>query len=129
MRDDSGLLGGRTDALQNRDGIVETARKLLAERGLDLPMTAIARRAGGAVATLYRRFPTKESLIIEAFADQFAACASLMDDALADPDPWRGRGTSSAAGPDLTRLVRRSQADPGALRRPANLRSAATRWP
>lgn len=80
----------RADARQNRDRIVEVARELFARRGLDVPMAAIARRAGVGVATLYRRFPTKESLVTEVFADQFAACMSVMDDELADPDPWRG---------------------------------------
>jgi AcrR family transcriptional regulator len=42
------------------------------------------------VATLYRRFPTRESLVTEVFADQLAGCLSLVDDALADLDPWRG---------------------------------------
>ncbi|RZQ59631.1 TetR/AcrR family transcriptional regulator [Amycolatopsis suaedae] len=82
--------GLRADAQQNRDRIVEVARTLFAERGLDVPMAAIARHAGVGVATLYRRFPTKDSLVTEVFADQFAACVSVVDEALADPDPWRG---------------------------------------
>lgn len=80
----------RADARQNRDRIVEVARELFAERGLDVPMAAIARRAGVGVATLYRRFPTKNSLVTEVFADQFGVCVSVVDDALADPDPWHG---------------------------------------
>lgn len=55
-----------------------------------MPMAAIARRAGVGVATLYRRFPTRESLVSEVFADQLAGCMSLVDEALAAPDPWRG---------------------------------------
>ncbi|WP_432993845.1 TetR/AcrR family transcriptional regulator [Dactylosporangium sp. CA-233914] len=80
----------RADARHNRDRIVEVARELFAAKGLGVPMAAIARRARVGVATLYRRFPTKESLVTEVFADQFAACTSLVDDALADPDPWHG---------------------------------------
>ncbi|MEV4745898.1 TetR/AcrR family transcriptional regulator [Streptosporangium amethystogenes subsp. fukuiense] len=82
--------GLRADARQNRDRIVEVARELFADRGLDVPMAAIARHAQVGIATLYRRFPTKESLVTEVFADQFKACVSVLDDALADPDPWRG---------------------------------------
>jgi len=82
--------GLRADALHNRNRIVEVARELFATRGIDVPMAAIARHAGVGVATLYRRFPTKESLVIEVFADEFEACASVVDDALADQDPWRG---------------------------------------
>ncbi len=83
-------VGLRADARRNRDRIVEVARELFADRGLDVPMAAIARHARVGVATLYRRFPTKESLVTEVFADQFEACVSVIDDALADPDPWRG---------------------------------------
>lgn len=42
------------------------------------------------MATLYRRFPTKEALVGEVFSHQFDTCVSVVDDALADPDPWRG---------------------------------------
>ncbi|MEV0194908.1 helix-turn-helix domain-containing protein [Nonomuraea sp. NPDC050691] len=80
----------RADARHNRDRIVEVARELFAGRGLDVPMAVIARHARVGVATLYRRFPTKEALVTEVFAGQFAACVSVVDDALADPDPWRG---------------------------------------
>lgn len=80
----------RADAQLNRDRILDAARDAFAVRGLDVPMAAIARRAGVGVATLYRRFPTRESLITEVFADQLDRCLSLVDDALADPDPWQG---------------------------------------
>ncbi|MEV4314790.1 helix-turn-helix domain-containing protein [Actinocrispum sp. NPDC049592] len=80
----------RADARQNRDRILEVAQRLFAERGLDVPMAAIARRAGVGIATLYRRFPTREALVTEAFAEQIGHCLSVLDDALADPDPWHG---------------------------------------
>ncbi|MFI6458093.1 TetR/AcrR family transcriptional regulator [Streptosporangium amethystogenes] len=82
--------GLRTDALHNRHRIVEAARETFAALGLDVTMREIARRADVGVATLYRRFPTKESLITEVFAEQIAECVAAVDDALTDPDPWRG---------------------------------------
>lgn len=78
----------RADARQNRDRILDAAREAFATRGLDVPMAAIARRAGVGVATLYRRFPSRESLVTEVFSDQMQTCASVVDDALLDPDPW-----------------------------------------
>jgi AcrR family transcriptional regulator len=57
------------------------------------PMAAIARRAGVGVATLYRRFPTKEALVAEAFAGPMAHCAAVVEAGLVDPDPWRGFAT------------------------------------
>ncbi|WP_255429874.1 TetR/AcrR family transcriptional regulator [Streptomonospora sp. PA3] len=82
--------GLRADARHNRNRILEVAAELLAERGIDVPMAAIARNAGVGVATLYRRFPTRQDLLREVFADGFAACEAAIDDALADsgPDPW-----------------------------------------
>lgn len=80
----------RADARMNRDRILDAAREAFAARGLDVPMAAIARRAGVGVATLYRRFPTRAALITEVFGDQLAHCLSVVDDALADPDPWHG---------------------------------------
>lgn len=84
----------RADARHNRGRIIDAARRAFATRGLDVPMAAIARRAGVGVATLYRRFPTRESLITEVFVDQLSGCVSLVDRALADPDPWRGFRTA-----------------------------------
>jgi AcrR family transcriptional regulator len=80
----------RADAQDNRDRILETARTLFAERGLDITMRDIARRAEVGPATLYRRFPTKQLLIDEALADELRTCRAIVVDACADPDPWRG---------------------------------------
>ena len=80
----------RADARENRARVLAVARELFAERGLEVPMAAIARRAGVGVATLYRRFPTKEALVMEAFTEQFSLCRAVIDEALADPDPWNG---------------------------------------
>src|ERR1700729_80765 len=64
----------RSDARDNRELILDAARALFAAEGLNVPMREIARRAGVGPATLYRRFPTKEMLVTEAFADQMLAC-------------------------------------------------------
>lgn len=84
----------RADARHNRNRITTAAREAFATRGLDVPMAAIARRAGVGVATLYRHFPSRESLITEVFADQLTMCVSVVDDALADADPWHGFRTA-----------------------------------
>jgi AcrR family transcriptional regulator len=82
--------GLRLDARRNRRKILVAAREVFAERGIDAPMATVARRAGVGVATLYRRFPTRDALVEEAFADQMAACTGVFEQAVADPDPWRG---------------------------------------
>jgi AcrR family transcriptional regulator len=69
----------RADAARNREAIVEAARAVFAEHGLDAPLDDIAKRAGTGNATLYRRFPTRGDLVAAVFADR-----------MADEDPWRG---------------------------------------
>jgi AcrR family transcriptional regulator len=80
----------RSDALDNRELILGAARALFAAEGLSVPMRVIARRAGVGPATLYRHFPTKETLVSEAFAEEMRACRAIVDEGLAAPDPWQG---------------------------------------
>ncbi len=80
----------RSDARDNRELILAAARELFSADGLNVPMRRIARQAGVGPATVYRRFPTKESLVTEAFADQLGACRAIVGEGLADPDPWHG---------------------------------------
>ncbi|MEK8173392.1 helix-turn-helix domain-containing protein [Streptomyces sp. M19] len=53
----------RSDALQNRERLLEVAGAVFAEQSLDTAPAAIAKRAGVGVGTLYRHFPTREALI------------------------------------------------------------------
>ncbi|MGW0788403.1 TetR/AcrR family transcriptional regulator [Streptomyces sp. NPDC002911] len=80
----------RADARENRERILTAAREAYALHGIDVPIAAIARRAKVGVATLYRRFPTRASLVTEAFAEELSHCVSVLDEGLTDPDPWRG---------------------------------------
>ncbi|WP_072804167.1 TetR/AcrR family transcriptional regulator [Rhodococcoides yunnanense] len=80
----------RTDAKQNRDRILEVAREVFASDGLGVSMREVARRADVGPATLYRRFPTKKDLVLEAFLDEFHTCRSIVRDGFHDPDAWRG---------------------------------------
>jgi AcrR family transcriptional regulator len=80
----------RADAERNRQQLVEAARIVLAERGLDAPLDEIARRAGVGNATLYRRFPTRRELVAAVFADALREVVEATERALDDPDPWAG---------------------------------------
>jgi len=61
----------RADARRNRDAIVSAARELFAEKGMDVQMDEIARRAHVGVGTLYRHFPAKEDLLDGVIARRF----------------------------------------------------------
>jgi AcrR family transcriptional regulator len=52
----------RADARRNRTRLLAEAYKLFAAGGLSVPIDEIARHAGVGIGTLYRNFPTKESL-------------------------------------------------------------------
>lgn len=80
----------RADAERNRARIVAAGREVFAERGLDVPMEEVARRAGVGVGTLYRRFPTRADLVAAVFEAKMDAYADAVKDALAEPDPWKG---------------------------------------
>jgi AcrR family transcriptional regulator len=76
----------RRDAARNRDKIVAAAREAFAEHGVDVGVDVIAARAGVGVGTLYRRFPTKESLIDAIIDGLFEQVLNLARDSL-DADP------------------------------------------
>jgi AcrR family transcriptional regulator len=80
----------RADALRNRGRILDAARATFAERGLDVPLEDIADRAGVGIATLYRRFPTREALVAATFAAKLTAFAEAAERALDDADAWAG---------------------------------------
>src|SRR3954465_5831138 len=80
----------RQDAARNRERIIEAAREVFSEHGLQAPIEEVARRAGVGIATLYRRFPTSPELITCAFAAKMQDYADAPDEALAHDDPWEG---------------------------------------
>jgi AcrR family transcriptional regulator len=80
----------RADARHNRDRVLAAARHLFARQGLSVSTNEVARHAGVGVATLLRRFPTRDDLVAAVFADKMTAYRTAITDALAAPDPWDG---------------------------------------
>jgi AcrR family transcriptional regulator len=80
----------RADAARNRERILVAAREVYAEQGLGVSMRQIALHAGVGEPTLRRRFPSKESLVAEAFQDKIAVYADLAEDALRAEDAGAG---------------------------------------
>ena len=60
----------RADALRNRARVLQVAEDVFAERGTGVSTEEIARRAGVGVGTVFRHFPTKESLLEAVFLGQ-----------------------------------------------------------
>lgn len=80
----------RADAEHNRERILVAARELVTRDGIDVPLATIAQQAGVGVATLYRRFPTRNDLIAAVCAEQRQRCIDVLQASIKDSDAWRG---------------------------------------
>jgi len=63
--------GRRADAVANHARILEAARLVMAERGLDMEMDEVAARAGVGVGTLYRHFANRDAMVHAILARTF----------------------------------------------------------
>ena len=93
----------RADAVRNRARILEIAREG-ADAAAPMSMAELARRAGVGMATLYRHFPSRRTLVEALYAEQVDEICAAADAAAADPAPgdalvdWLLRFTGFVAG-------------------------------
>ncbi len=80
----------RADAVRNRERLTTAAAELFAERGVDVPLDEVARRAGVSIGTLYNNFPNRGALLDAVLPDRLTELEGLAAAALADDDAWRG---------------------------------------
>ncbi len=80
----------RADAARNQQRIVEAARQLFADHGLEITLDDVAERAGVGVGTVYRRFANKKELISEVFHQHLDEFAETAEECAGHPDPWQG---------------------------------------
>ena len=76
----------RKNAVSNRGRILAAAREALAASG-SASLSAIARKAGVGIGTLYRHFPTRESLIGELYRHDIEHLIGLAPTLLASHPP------------------------------------------
>jgi AcrR family transcriptional regulator len=67
---EAGTRAPRADATRNRGQLLAVATRVFMSAGTEPSMRAIAREAGVGIATLYRHFPTRESLVDAVYRDQ-----------------------------------------------------------
>jgi len=67
----------RADAERNRGLVLEAARSVFAEHGLEAGVAEVAERAGVGVATIFRRFPTKDDLLAAILEDRVREITEL----------------------------------------------------
>jgi AcrR family transcriptional regulator len=80
----------RADAQRNLERILAAAREAFAERGFNVGVEEIARRAGVGKATLFRRFPSKDALILAVLDGFVADMERVSRRALELDNPWHG---------------------------------------
>jgi AcrR family transcriptional regulator len=76
----------RADAQRNYDSLLGAACECFAERGLRASVDEIARRAGVGHGTVFRRFPTKDALLVAVLGQELEQLLVLASAALAEPD-------------------------------------------
>ena len=111
---------GRPRSERARKAILEAAAELLLARGLSaVSMDAVAERAGVSKATIYRWWPTKETLALDALYTEWAAASpyprntgSLRGDLLSLLRPWVRLAASRPYGRVVAALLTESQTDP-----------------
>ena len=70
----------RADARRNRERLLDAALALFLEDGPDVPLEAVAKRAGVGIGTLYRHFPTREALVEAAYRSEVAHLCEAADE-------------------------------------------------
>ncbi len=72
----------RTDAIRNRERVLEAAKAVFSEGGPEASLEAVARHAAVGIGTLYRHFPTREALYEAVYrreVDQLVELASQLE--------------------------------------------------
>jgi AcrR family transcriptional regulator len=111
---------GRPRSEKARKAILDAAAELLLARGLSaVSMDEVAERAGVSKATIYRWWPTKETLALDALYTEWDTArssprdtGSLRGDLLALLRPWARLASSRSYGRVIAALITEAQTDP-----------------
>ena len=111
---------GRPRSEKSRQAILGAARDLLLEHGLSsISMDAVAEHARTSKSTIYRWWPSKELLALDALFSEWEPApsdrrdtGSLAGDLLALVRPWARQLAAKPYGRVIAALVSRAQTDP-----------------
>jgi AcrR family transcriptional regulator len=111
---------GRPRSEKARQAILAAAAELLLARGLSaVSMDTVAQQAGVSKATIYRWWPTKETLALDALYTEWASArpsprdtGSLRGDLLSLLRPWARLASSRPYGRVIAALITEAQTDP-----------------
>ena len=77
----------RADAARNRERVLEAAKAVFSMGGEDASLEAVARTAGVGIGTLYRHFPTRESLFEAVYRHEVELLTELAERLKHDATP------------------------------------------
>jgi AcrR family transcriptional regulator len=77
----------RADARRNHAQLLAAAGELYAERGIDVSLEDVARRAGVGIGTLYRHFPTRDALNEAVYRNEVEQLCDAVEPLLAANPP------------------------------------------
>ena len=115
-----GTQRGRPRSQKAQKAVLDAAADLLLSRGLSaVSMDEVAERAGVSKATIYRWWPTKETLALDALYTEWAAArplprdtGTLRGDLLSLLRPWARLTATRPYGRVLAALLTEAQTDP-----------------
>jgi len=77
----------RSDAVRNRERVLEAAKAVFSAGGADASLEAVAKRAGVGIGTLYRHFPTREALFEAVYRREVDQLSELAEQLKSTPAP------------------------------------------
>ena len=77
----------RADAVRNRERVLEAAKAVFSAGGADASLEAVARQAGVGIGTLYRHFPTRESLFEAVYRREVQQLGELAEQLKNEAEP------------------------------------------
>lgn len=116
----SSATSSRRDARRNHERLLNEAKALFAERGIDAPLDELASRAGVGAGTVYRHFPTRDALFRELYEQSITMLHDLAPEIVGGETGWQSielflerLSEWVAATPYLPELMRRvAEQDP-----------------
>jgi AcrR family transcriptional regulator len=82
--------GRQAEAERNDRLVLDAAREVFATQGFDAPVSAVARRAGVGMGSLYRRYGSKVELLQRLCMLAMEQAIEAAETAVAAEDPWSG---------------------------------------
>lgn len=83
----------RADATRNHERLLDAAAVVFAAKGAEVPLEEVARAAGVGIGTLYRHFPTRDSLIEAVYRHEVDVLCERADALLATLPPDQALAT------------------------------------